>query len=228
MLTYPVTRGNVLNVSQRDQHQGDTMNPFTTQVRADDATDAQIQFIATMLGGRNLSGLTPAYARRIQEIRMAIDSVESTDYADGHRGNMVNRHLDRPLTKAGASKLIELLKGLPGTVVIDLPDVPAGRYALETTTEDATNTVAFYRVDRPTEGKWAGRTFLKLLRSDDEVAVRGASAKAILDRIAADPEAASKRFGQEIGECGVCGRTLTNDASREAGIGPKCQETMGW
>jgi uncharacterized protein DUF6011 len=30
------------------------------------------------------------------------------------------------------------------------------------------------------------------------------------------------RYGQELGECGHCGRTLTDEASRAAGIGPVC------
>jgi hypothetical protein len=41
-------------------------------------------------------------------------------------------------------------------------------------------------------------------------------------RIAEDPNGAMIRFGQVVGSCGHCGRTLTNQASREAGIGPVC------
>lgn len=36
------------------------------------------------------------------------------------------------------------------------------------------------------------------------------------------------RFGQEIGSCGHCGRTLTNKASRDRGIGPVCAAHKGW
>lgn len=36
------------------------------------------------------------------------------------------------------------------------------------------------------------------------------------------------RFGQELGSCGHCGRTLTNQASRERGIGPVCAGNKGW
>jgi hypothetical protein len=32
----------------------------------------------------------------------------------------------------------------------------------------------------------------------------------------------SIRYGLELGHCGRCGRELTNEASREAGIGPIC------
>jgi hypothetical protein len=41
--------------------------------------------------------------------------------------------------------------------------------------------------------------------------------------IDAGPQAAMVRFGQLIGSCGDCGRELTNEESRKAGIGPKCR-----
>jgi hypothetical protein len=44
----------------------------------------------------------------------------------------------------------------------------------------------------------------------------------IARRIAEDPHAAMIRYGQVVGACGHCGRTLTNQASRDAGIGPVC------
>lgn len=45
--------------------------------------------------------------------------------------------------------------------------------------------------------------------------------------IAAGPIEAMTRYGLELGECGHCGRELTNDESRAAGIGPKCRKKMG-
>lgn len=41
---------------------------------------------------------------------------------------------------------------------------------------------------------------------------------------AAGPVEAMLKYGQEIGECGHCGRTLTNDESRAFGMGPKCRK----
>lgn len=100
-----------------------------------------------------------------------------------------------------------------------IPDVPAGRYAVET----EEGHLAFYCVDRPDEGKWAGYTFVKVMASDEEHAVKGAARNAVLAKIvAAGPKAASIRYGQEIGCCGVCGRTLTDEESRAKGIGPIC------
>lgn len=113
----------------------------------------------------------------------------------------------------------------------DLPSaevVPAGRYAVETE-DGATNGLAFYKVDRPTEGRWAGKVFVKLMVSDEEQRMSWSATRSILAKIAEVGAAeASARYGHEIGECGICGRTLTNDESRERGIGPICAAKNGW
>lgn len=106
--------------------------------------------------------------------------------------------------------------------------VPAGRYAVATEA-GAINTLAFYKVDRPTEGRWAGYVFVKHIVSDDEQRMGRAAGEAILRKIAAvGAEAAMAAYGHEIGECGMCSRTLTNDESRERGIGPICAAKAGW
>lgn len=157
------------------------------------------------------------------------------------RGTTLEHETDvRALTIGGASQLIGELKARPkGTVPgvatlmqaattaptapAALPDVPAGRYAIE-----ADGVVKFYRVDRPTEGRWAGRTFVKVQASDDLHPVRGEGARQVLEAIAVDPREASLRYGREIGACGVCGRTLTDETSRANGIGPICASKAGW
>jgi len=53
------------------------------------------------------------------------------------------------------------------------------------------------------------------MRPEDMVTI----ARRIID---AGSHAAMIRFGQLIGSCGDCGRTLTNKESRDAGIGPVC------
>jgi hypothetical protein len=44
----------------------------------------------------------------------------------------------------------------------------------------------------------------------------------------ADPKAAAIAYGQETGICCICNSPLTNKASVEKGIGPICEENMGW
>ncbi|AKF14305.1 hypothetical protein SEA_VINCENZO_43 [Mycobacterium phage Vincenzo] len=106
--------------------------------------------------------------------------------------------------------------------------VPAGRYAIDTQVH-AVNGTAFYKVDRPETGRWAGYVFVKQVIGGDEQKLSMKQGRAILSRIAAaGAEVASARYGHEIGECGVCGRQLTNDDSRARGIGPVCADKMGW
>lgn len=131
------------------------------------------------------------------------------------------------LSRAGASKVISALLALPVRAKRITPEahaVPNGRYAIE-----HEGTLKFYKVNTPTEGRWAGRTFVEVQASDELYPVRDqATRQFILASIADDPQAAMLRYGQEIGSCGHCGRTLTNEESRQYGIGPICRGKMGW
>lgn len=99
-------------------------------------------------------------------------------------------------------------------------EVPAGRYALRG--EDGV--VKFYRLDKPTQGKWAGYTFLKVQASDDLYPIRNKAEKArIIAEIGKDTLAAEQLYGRELGKCSRCGRTLTDETSRAYGIGPDCR-----
>jgi hypothetical protein len=103
-------------------------------------------------------------------------------------------------------------------------DVPAGRYALVNTD----GIVKFYAVDRPTEGRWAGYVFVNALGSEERYPIRDRAEKArILAEIGADVDDARVRYGVELGRCGNCGRALTDETSRQAGIGPDCADRLG-
>lgn len=202
------------------------------------ATDNQVRFIADLFARRCWSESPQLRCvDRAAELATIINVLG--DRANGVR---INHRLyecaSSPLTKAGASKLIDWLKDQPVKVAVaqptaasDLPRedvVPAGRYAVATD-DGAVNELAFYKVDRPTEGRWAGYVFVKHLVGGDEQRMSFAASKAVLQKIAqAGAEQASIRYGHEIGECGICGRRLTNDDSRERGIGPVCAANMGW
>ncbi|QDF17572.1 hypothetical protein SEA_YAGO84_40 [Gordonia phage Yago84] len=231
-----------------------TKTPFNTArpVAGVDPTDGQINYLADLLADRDwTTGQAASWTSRAATISIAID-VALGKLSSGNMfltapflGGKVNQALHQggvdQLTKPGASAMIDWLQTCPRKPAelsagarrnveaeknsrVEAPEVPAGRYAIETG-EGAANELAFYKVDRPTEGRWAGRVFVKLMRSDEEVRLSWATTKAVLAKIAeAGAEDASKRYGREIGECGVCGRTLTNDDSRAQGIGPKCAE----
>jgi len=162
-------------------------------------------------------------------VRSLLTQREGNEEAEKIRGALNVWHREGKLTKKVMSYSIDSLLKIPKNVaptpvaVVETEGPPAGRYAIE----NADGELRFYQVDKPTEGRWAGRTFVKVQASDDLHPVKGQAAAAVLAEIAKDPEGASRRYGREIGRCGVCGRTLTDEISRSEGIGPRCKE-KGW
>jgi len=104
------------------------------------------------------------------------------------------------------------------------PTVPEGRYAVLDE-----GVLKFYKVDRPTEGRWSGYLFLSVYASDERYPIKAFDTKKrVMDNIAVNPQLAAQRYGQEIGKCGLCGRTLTDEQSRAFGIGPICRAERKW
>ena len=204
------------------------------------ATQNQISYICDLLDRKNLFA-EPTFFDMCNA--MDADELAAT----------IQRYKDQlpRITKARASQIIDSLVKLPvkeetkraseggrstpgeGGRSTFITKVPAGRYAVE----GSDGTTDFYKVDKPEKGRWEGYTFVKLLiasgghgiESLSEQNIRGAAAKTILARIEeAGIEESMKAFGHAIGSCGRCGRVLTNEESRELGIGPVCRDEMGW
>jgi hypothetical protein len=129
----------------------------------------------------------------------------------------------------GASQHIDDLKEMRAALTTSLratapahprPTVPAGRYAV---TAQEGNT-AFYSVEVSDKGYYT----VRLQVSDDFQKLDWGHSQSVLAQIEKDgPLAASMRYGKELGVCGVCQRTLTNESSRSLGIGPVCAQKMG-
>lgn len=181
----------------------------------------------------NAVGRGAAYGERVNAILAHLAALPEQA---NHQGALSREKLYAPLTKAGASKLIAWLAEVPAKEqvrsTVEAPaaavEVPAGRYAVELKDSSVGNDLAFYKVDRPTEGKWAGRVFVNQIVGPEEQPVRGKAAATVLAQIAVDPAAASIRYGHAVQKCGVCHTRLTNKTSREAGIGPDCRKKYGW
>lgn len=145
------------------------------------------------------------------------------------------------LTKAQASGLIDVLLALPDTQaprtnaqvakaavqkVNATPTVPDGRYAVS----DSEGVTNFFEVNTGKDGgKWEGFCFVTRLTGTpggfNKYAVKGSWKADVLKQIVADgPENACRRFGRELGICGICGSPLTDPDSRAAGIGPVCRK----
>lgn len=183
------------------------MTTMTRNAAEAPATERQVNFIYSLLNDREY----PEQSR--QNLTAALSNGE---VSKGKASETIEWLLKQPKKAAATSA--------PKTTSGALPDVPAGRYAVE---EDGV--LKFWRVDRPEQGRWAGYTFLKIQASDDWYPVRDRARVAkIVGEIANDPQAASARYGHEIGACGICGRTLTDPESIERGIGPVCAGKLGW
>lgn len=113
---------------------------------------------------------------------------------------------------------------------LDLSTLPAGSVYVA-----AGEPLQFFKIDHVAEGKWAGWVFVKRQAGDTfdrfgsqrpGATYRGAAAD-LLGQVVADPIAAMQAYGMEIGRCGNCNRTLTDEVSRQRGIGPDCWALVG-
>jgi len=106
--------------------------------------------------------------------------------------------------------------------------LPAARYA---TTEG--EKVEFWRVEVSEQGM---RFITKLIGAPGDfrkVRVTKATQVAVLNEIAQDPAAAMKAFADHFTACGRCCSPLTDEVSRERGLGPDCfgywtADGIGW
>jgi hypothetical protein len=209
-----------------------TSNPFADRLR----TAAKEGYMRGYTG--RLRDPRPAFTAALaspKQIELITSLLSERDLASETRvawnARLLTLHGDpaevAALTRDKASTLITYLFGLPvfeaKPAAVDA--VPAGHYALP----DDKGGVDFYRVDRPTEGRWAGKVFVSIQHGDDHTTMSKMGGATVLRRIETIGAAeCSKLYGRELGKCGVCGRTLTNDESRAAGIGPVCAANAGW
>jgi len=171
-----------------------------------DASEAQINFIATLAGERDWDAIGSDVAQRFQAI------------------------MEMGVSKAKASEIIDWLKKQPRKVVAATPKadtglaVPDGYYAVAMAGHK--NDVTFYRLRTGKRGKWQGFQFIDLLASTTPYPVRGKDARAAVYTAIREAgiNEARAAFGQKLGRCGVCNRPLTDETSRALGIGPECRK----
>lgn len=128
------------------------------------------------------------------------------------------------LTAEQASELIRELKvqpRKPASPDQQFASVPDGHYALDSNSADQdTMFVEVWTYRNGTRG-------VAIQAGDDYHPASRSFAQSVLKRIEDDVVAATVRYGHEIGRCGVCNRTLTDETSRARGIGPVCASKMG-
>lgn len=117
--------------------------------------------------------------------------------------------------------------GLP-YVLHDGVTIPRGSYGV--ITPDRKNEISFFSLwIAPTDHRLRGKMSMKQMVGPEEYRISPGDRAGIIALIAEQtPVKCAERFGLEIGECGICGRRLTNDESRKRGIGPICAGRWGW
>ncbi len=145
------------------------------------------------------------------------------------------RMMDKEIAAKAAKPSLEA-EGIRDDNGIRFDNLPYGTFKFAVMNDSGNLT--FIRIDRPAEfdrfkqrSKWFNWTFVKHLVGPTENKLGSARPgqqyigqfENLIKRILDDPMAAMKLYGQEIGECGDCGRRLTNEESRKIGIGPICE-----
>lgn len=193
--------------------------PSTTRpIQRRMATPPQVGYVRTLLGrlathNPEVYAVAVAYVEKLgagmtfEQAGRTIDRLKANLAAPAVPGLTLARDAIKSRSLAGA-----------------LADVDEGRYAVGTEAEARFYQVKIsqhgnkYMMIGHANGAGVGWTFLPV--------EKGAIAAA--EKIAADPKQAMLNFGHWLGECGNCGRALTNDESRAAGIGPICRAKLGW
>lgn len=137
----------------------------------------------------------------------------------------VTREEVAQMTSEAASSLIRSLKVQPrkprtAKAEQQYPQVVDGHYAIRSESDEV---VRFYKVYTFRDGNRG----VSIQASDELHPMPRVVAENVLAQISADVESALALYGHEIGRCGVCHRTLTDEESRARGIGPKCAAKIG-
>lgn len=194
------------NRAERDLAAQDLLDTIPVDVVVDRRSEAQTRYMENLV--REVADLDAAAG---EQARTYTDGMtEHGKWTPGRAGN-ASVWITRLIAKRDALKA-----SAPQAPAAPAATVEDGRYAVE---EDGT--LKFFKVKN---GRRAGFVFLDIQASDEWHSVRNLGRiRSVLALIAQDPHAAMVRYGHELGECGRCGRTLTDEASRAAGIGPVCQ-----
>ena len=176
-----------------------------------EATDPMKRLIDKLLVERQYTALTT----------QQIDAIK-TDKAQAHRFITFLIDLPKVQTPAPAPLKVEVLVEVPADAPrarLDFSAIPDGYYAL-----NVEGVTKFYRVST---SKRNGFKNVQVQASDNLHMLFGKAGIAVLHKLVeAGLKDAQALYASELGRCYVCGRTLTDEESRAAGIGPICRDKM--
>lgn len=219
-------------------------------------THGSVQDVRACYAGENVTAL--------EEPKATDRQVKFIETLQSERGLPLISDTDRPTKKQASALISELLEmpkpkvqpqaklaatGLPASgETFSVPATPAksedwrqakiptGYYATPSLTGN--QDLDFWKVDSPTEGKWAGYTFVKRVIGghDDQDIPRDSKKKVSSERVIKATqreaiaaimrmgiEASGELFSSELKYCRRCGIHLTDETSRAIGMGPTCR-----
>lgn len=177
------------------------------------ATEPQINYVRSLIARRDTSAVSDM-------VRIINQKIDDDKLTHGTVSSAIDALLKLPLKIELAQRDASALERIAVATI----QIPEGHYAIGPI--DATK---FYKVDKPSKGRWAGRTFLSIQASDVCHPIKNHEERRyVFETIAQDPRAAAIRYGKELGRCSICHRTLTDPDSINAGIGPVCARRRGW
>ena len=166
----------------------------------------------------------PATDRQKAFVRTLLAEREGNEKIDSIRLALNTARTNNVLTAEIVSNAIGLLLDIPANSA----KIPDGKYALPA--EDGH--FVFYQIDNPTEGKWAGYTFVSQLigsvGSWNEQRLSRQVSDGVKARIATNVEEAARMFGIKAKACSYCSSPLSNIQSRAAGYGETCAHNHGF
>lgn len=175
------------------------------------ARPAQVDYLKDLLA--NMAKHDVERARNIWAV-MADHQASGTLTAE-----LVSANIDAVKSANRVYGYVEDSKGLVAST--QRVEIPQGRYALRDAEDEGK--VRFYYVKRYE----SGAVLVYAQAGDDDHRLAKSAMRAVLQGIAdAGITESLALYGQEIGVCGVCGRTLTDDESRARGIGPTCASKL--
>lgn len=172
------------------------------------ATEKQCKFIDDLLVKR-------------EHIAMTDDVIEGIKANKAQASRFISFLLEQPKVQvvqdAPAPLKVEVLVDAP-RARLDFSAIPDGYYAL------VDGVTKFYRVST---SKRNGFKNVQVQASDNLHMLFGKAGIAVLHKLVeAGLKDAQALYASELGRCYVCGRTLTDEESRAAGIGPICRDKM--
>jgi len=162
------------------------------------ASDAQINYIRGLAKDKDISTLNQAQQ----------DYLNADDFSK--------------LTKGQASDAIQKLRELNWKSKKPAPanPVPTG--------DGQASKASHYFITDPLDGKEKFVTIWMSVRASDDMypITNPEQRNVIIQEVAKDPIQAMNAYGEKLGICGRCGRTLTDRGSRLKGIGPICEQKL--